>query len=368
MRVRDIESSLERWAPRDIAWEGDNIGLQVGSPRAVVHGILVCLDVTEGTIAEARRRRTNLIISHHPFLFQPASSVNTDSATGRCLAALLKYDIAVLIAHTNLDFTRGGTSHALGNALGLTEMEFLRRPYQRDMKLTTFVPEAYVDRVVSALASAGAGRIGEYEKCSFRVAGTGTFRGSAGSHPMIGTAGRFQRVSEVRLEMIVPRTRAESAVTALKAAHPYEEVAFDLYPLANPSADAGMGVIGNLPGRRTLGSFLVGIKRALNADRVRFTGDRRMSITRVAVCGGSGSRLLGDAIAAGAEALVTADVKYHAFHEAAGRIALIDAGHYETELPVVAALVRYLKSELRRHNLHLPVRATSVSTNPVVYV
>jgi len=368
MRVRDIEASVEDWAPRDIAWEGDNIGLQVGSPRAIVHGILVCVDVTEATIAEARRRRANLIISHHPLLFRPAASINTASATGRCLAALLKYDIALLSAHTNLDFTRGGTSHALGQRLGLTAMEFLRRPFQRDMKLTTFVPEAYVDRVVSALATAGAGRIGEYEKCSFRVAGTGTFRGAAGSHPMIGTAGRFQRVSEVRLEMIVPRTRAESAIEALKAAHPYEEVAFDLYPLANPSTDAGMGVIGNLPERRTLGSFLQAIKRALNADRLRFTGNRRTPVARVAVCGGSGSELLGEAIAAGADAFVTADVKYHTFHEAAGRIALIDAGHYETELPVVAALVRYLRSELRRHNLRLPVRATAVSTNPVIYV
>jgi putative NIF3 family GTP cyclohydrolase 1 type 2 len=283
------------------------------------------------------------------------------------LSQLLKQGIALYGAHTTLDFTNGGTSHILAERLGLSTTTFLRRPYRLQRKLVTFVPSASVSRVAEAMAAAGAGRIGNYDNCSFRLAGTGTFRGNDLSQPAIGKAGRLEEVQEIRLEMVVPGPRVQHVLHALRRTHPYEEVAYDLYPTDNSSPDYGAGVIGELPRPERLSAFLQRIKRGLRASRLRWCGDARAPIKRVAVCGGSGGELLDDAIRAGAEAFVTADLRYHAFHDAEGRIALIDAGHYETELPIVDAIVRRLKSELRSRGADVAVRTSRSTKNPVQY-
>jgi dinuclear metal center YbgI/SA1388 family protein len=366
--VRDIAHILEEWAPREIAWERDNTGIQCGNPSAPVHGILVALDVTEHVVREARRRQASLIVCHHPLLFHPLSSVDTSAGTGRLLADLLRQGIAVIAAHTNMDFVRGGTSFALAEVLGLRDPAFLVRNYRLHTKIVTYVPPSHVERVAQAMSDAGAGVIGNYTQCSFRTEGTGTFLGTSASSPAVGTRGVFERTPETRLEMQLLRRDAPAVVRALKQAHPYEEVAFDLYSLENTHPDFGMGAIGNLRRPVTLSAFLGRIRRTLGSRGLRYCGAPETPLRSVAVCGGSGAELLQQAINGGADAFITADVKYHAFQEASGRIALVDAGHYETELPVVPAIAGRLQRECRKRHGSFPVRATTIRTSPIAYV
>ena len=365
MTVRGIQEIMEAWAPPEIAWERDNVGLQTGDPGARVRGILVALDVTESIVAEAVRRGANLVVSHHPLLFRPLRAVTTDTPQGRCLGALLRKGVALYSAHTNLDFTRGGTSFAMAEALGVDVEGFLRTPFRLQDKIVTYVPPSHADAVASAMAAAGAGVIGEYQCCSFRGEGKGTFRGGAGTHPAVGRKGALEHVEETRLEMVASRRAVGGVVRAMTEAHPYEEVAYDVYALENASGEYGMGAVGTLRRKVPLRTFLATVRRSLNTPALRWSGDPRRPVHRVALCGGSGSELLGDAIASGAEAFVTADLRYHTYHEAGGRIALVDAGHYETEIPVVAAIVERLRRETLRRGERIPVRAASGSTNPV---
>jgi dinuclear metal center YbgI/SA1388 family protein len=363
MKVRDIAAILEEWAPREIAWEGDNVGLQCGSADAAVRSILVALDVTDDVIREAARRKTTLIVSHHPVVFRPLRTVAEETREGRLLAELIRRGIALYAAHTNLDFAAGGTNFALAEVLGITGARFLHTPHRLQKKIVTFVPGADVDRVADAMWRAGAGVIGRYEACSFRQQGLGTFLGGAGSNPSVGRRGILERVAEVRLEMVVPGPKVATVVSALRTAHPYEEAAFDVYPVETPSREYGAGVIGELERPLRLQDFLGRVKRSLGSRRLRYAAGPSKSVRRVAVCGGSGAELLPAAVAAGADAYVTADVKYHAFHDSADVIAMIDAGHYETEIPVVRSLARRLAARLRGTGIQ--VSPTRVTTNPV---
>jgi len=367
MTVRDIENILLTWAPKEIAWEHDTVGVQCGSSRDRVRGVLVCLDATRAVAAQASRRRADLIVSHHPPLFRPLTSLTPDSRAGALMRELVERRIALIAMHTNLDFARGGTSFALAGALGLVHPEFLSMPYRLQQKVVTYVPRAHADRVAAAMAAEGAGGIGNYDNCSFRTVGTGTFRGNQASRPRVGQPGRIEHVEEVRLEMIAPQHLVDRVVRAMKRAHPYEEVAYDVYALQNRSADYGMGVIGTLERPVRLAAFLGRVRRALAIPHLRHTGDPRRLVRRVAVCGGSGADLLETAIGRSADVFVTADVKYHHFQESEGRIALVDAGHYETEVPVVGAVVRYLRREVARRGSTLRVTATSIVTHKIQY-
>jgi dinuclear metal center YbgI/SA1388 family protein len=365
MRVRDVQRILDTWAPPDLAWERDNVGLQVGDPESTVRGILVALDITDAVVSEARRRGATVIVSHHPLFYRPLRSLTTRRPTERTVLALARHGIAAIAAHTNLDFTEGGTSHALASRLGVVHQEFLRKPYRSHAKIVTFVPEAKVQAVADALSAAGAGTIGDYAGCSFRTEGVGTFTGGKNTAPAVGTKGVAERVPEVRLEMIVPRRSLHEALEAMLLVHPYEEPAYDVYHLENADASAGMGVIGSLAGPVPLSRFLTRIRKRLGTKALRYTGNLRERVTRVAVCGGGGGELLEDAIRAGAEVFVTADCGYHLFHDAAGRIALVDAGHYETEVPVVGAIVDRFRKEMRSRGEKIAVRAATAAINPV---
>lgn len=365
MKVHDIHRFFQQWAPAEVAWEKDNIGLQVGDDNGVVKGILVSLDVTGPVLAEALRRRTNVIISHHPLLFRPLRSITPREQAGRYVQELIRNRVHAYSAHTNLDFTRGGTSFALAGRLGLVGVDFLVKRNKLNFKVVTFVPAAQAQRVADVMAQAGAGTIGNYEQCSFRMEGTGTYRPNDGANPVVGTRGRLEKVPEVRLEMIVPRWNLAGVLSAMKQAHPYEEAAYDVYHLENHGDDSGMGVIGELKRPQPLSSFLRKIKRSLGTTALRWTGNPDRIIHRVAACGGSGADLLDEAVNQRADVFVTADVKYHGFHDADGRIALVDAGHYETELPVVHTIVERLKSHVRDRRERIPVYATTVSTNPI---
>ena len=362
-----MQDILERWAPKSIAWEKDNVGLAVGSPRWAVRGILVALDVTEQTIAEAEKRRTNLLVSHHPLLFRPVRTIDPDTHTGRCIEALVRKKIALYSAHTNLDFTRGGTSFALASALGLQKVDFLMKSYRIQKKIATFVPSTHVDQVTKAMAAAGAGTIGNYELCSFQTEGTGTFQGNMASNPTTGKRGKLERVTEIRVEMVAPEWKLGSVISAMKEVHPYEEVAYDVFPTENISDEYGMGIVGEFERPVELKNLLALVKRSLGTRLLRFARGAKGRIKKVAACGGSGAELMGEAIRQGCDAFITADVKYHGFHDAHERITLIDAGHYETEFPVVSAVVRRLQEEFRRTGQRVPVYATRISTNPIIY-
>ena len=364
MRIGDIEQIIEAWAPQWTAWERDNVGLQVGDRQRKVSRILVALDVTERVVEEALAKNVELIVSHHPLLFRPASSITVSNDLGRMILKLAESKIAVYSAHTNLDFTRDGVSFQLAYALGLKNVRFLAPLKETLAKIAVFVPPKAVDRVATALSSVGAGVIGEYSSCSFRVAGSGTFRGSAASRPQTGKAGRLERVDEVRLEMIAPRAAMDACIDAMKEVHPYEEVAYDVYPVSNKSPNYGMGAIGETTTVLTLKSFLARSKKALHAEAVRYAGDLKKTVKRVAVCGGSGSDLLNAAIDARADLFITADIRYHTYQGAGGRIALADAGHWETEQVILEPLAEHLRRAAEQRKVRLSVFVTRYSTNP----
>jgi dinuclear metal center YbgI/SA1388 family protein len=358
---------IESWAPPAIAWEKDNVGLQAGSPGSRVRKVLVCLDVTPAVVDEAVSRRADLIISHHPLIFAPLRRIDAGTPVGKMIETLGRRRIGVYAAHTNLDFTTRGVSHTLAGRLGLKNVAPLSPLRGRERKIVVFVPPTHAGGVMQAMAEAGAGEIGRYESCSFTTDGTGSFHPGKGSKPFIGAKGRFERVGETRLEMVCPEWRVDAAVDAMRSAHPYDEVAFDVYRLENASREYGMGSIGDLPAPLGTRAFLRMVALRLRAKGVRHSGPPARTIRRVAVCGGSGSELLGDAMRSGADAFVTADVRYHAFQEAPGSILLVDAGHYETEHPAAGTLAKFLRAHPRVSKERVAVIESNNGINPVNY-
>ncbi len=365
MKLADIEQFFETWAPRWTAWERDNVGIQVGRRSHTVRRVLVALDVTPEVIEEARKQKADTIVSHHPLLFRPPPSVSDTDSVGSMVLSLAEQKIALYSAHTNLDSAPDGVSFALARALGILKPRFLAPLKDSLVKIAVFVPESHVERVARAMSEAGAGIIGEYASCSFRLGGKGTFRGSASSRPFSGKPLQLEVVDETKLEMLVPRADVNAVVHAMKKEHPYEEVAYDLYTLENMNPNFGMGAIGELGKPTTLGLFLKKVKKALDVRSIRYTGAEQKKIGRVAVCGGAGTELLETAIASHADVLVTADVRYHAFHSAVDRIALVDAGHWETERLVLPVIADRLRACAAARNNDFYVTITKHITNPI---
>lgn len=365
MKLADIEQFFESWAPRWTAWERDNVGIQVGRRSHGVKRVLLALDVTLEVIDEAVKKNADTIITHHPLLYRPATSLSDRDIVGSMALSLAEKKIALYSAHTNLDAAPEGVSFALARALGVESPKFLAPAANSLVKIAVFVPESHAEKVASAMSDAGAGIVGEYTSCSFRTKGKGTFRGSAASNPYAGRRMKLEEVEELRIEMLAPRARVNSVVRAMKTAHPYEEVAYDVYALENTSPNFGMGAIGPLKKPVKFSSFLTLTKKALGAESLRYAGSSRRSVKTVAVCSGSGSDLIEVAIGSGADVMVTADVRYHAYHSAAGRIALVDAGHWETEQVILPVIARRLNEWSGARNESLDVIITKHRTNPV---
>lgn len=368
MTVKDIVKFLDEWAPPGASWERDNTGLQAGSLKQEVTNIMVSLDCTLPVLEEAIHRKCNLIISHHPLLFTPLKKINTDSdEISKILSFALKNDLTLFAYHTNLDFTLGGVNTALADLLELKNTCFLEpSPDVKQFKLAVFVPEAALEKVSSALFSAGAGVIGEYSECSFSSEGTGTFFGSENTNPALGEKGRRESVTEQRLEVLLYDWQLKDALSAIKTAHPYEEPAYDIYPVKTNTKAYGFGIIGDLPAPAIHDAFLEMVAVRINPFFTYTKGNKEF-ISRVAVCGGSASELLPKAIAAGADAFITSDVRYHAFHDAHEKIMLISAGHYETEAPVLPYLEKRLKDFTASSPKEIQIFIYSGSTNPVNY-
>jgi len=365
MRCDRIIKIIEDWAPKSIAWEKDNVGLQIGSLRREVKNILLCLDVDEKVVHDASLKNCNLIISHHPLLFRSLKKLDTEKdKISRIIEKLIKKDITLYSAHTNLDFTKDGVSFQLAKKLKLANQKFLVNLSSNQNKLVVFVPLTHSNEVADAMHNAGAGIIGEYSNCSFRSSGIGTFKGLEKSNPRLGVKGKIEKVEEVKIEVLVNSFDLNKVIAAMKKVHPYEEVAFDVYPLANENVNYGMGVIGELEKELSEKEFLNLISKSLKTKNLRFTHGSKSKIKKVAVCGGSGSDLLDKAMQNNADAFVTADVKYHTFQDAEKNILLIDAGHYETEIPILDKVKRKLEKSITDKT---KVYKYLGSTNPVVF-
>jgi dinuclear metal center YbgI/SA1388 family protein len=329
--VADLVAYLEAFAPPALAADWDNVGLLLGDRSLRLERVMTCLTVTPDTAAEAVEADAGLIVTHHPILFRPVKRLTGDTAEGRTLLTLAAANVAVYSPHTAWDNARGGINDLLCARLGLAGVGPLRRRAgARLCKVVVFVPDKDLGRVSDALFAAGAGHIGQYAECSFRLAGTGTFFGSDASNPTVGQKGRREEVSEWRLEAVCPEARVEAAVAALRQAHSYEEPAYDVYPL-RPAPGEGEGRVGERAAT-PLGELARLVKERLGAGHVDVVGDVGRSVRRVAVVCGSGGDFVADAARAGADALLTGEARFHdqLAAQAAG-LALVLPGHYASE-------------------------------------
>ena len=348
------------------AW--DNVGLQVGDPEWPVARVLVSLDVTGRVVDEAAEGPETLVLAHHPLLFRPLSSLTPATASGRTALRAARAGVAIAAAHTNLDVARdgAGTSDPVARVLDLQEVAPLDTVVvegQR-LKLVTFVPHDAVDAVVDALAAAGAGTIGDYTRCHFRVDGTGSFRAGEGADPHVGRVGEVHHEPESRVEMELPRRAVGAVVRALVAHHPYEEVAYDLHPVVDVDGH-GLGVVGQLPSPLPLRAVAARIREGLPAPHLRHAGEPDRLVRRVAVVGGAGDSHIGTAAAAGADVLVTGDLRHHVTLDALEQgLALVDAGHHATEVAAMPRWIERLGAAARERRLQAPVIASAVDTSP----
>jgi dinuclear metal center YbgI/SA1388 family protein len=367
MTGKEIIKYLEEWAPKSIAWEKDNVGLQVGDPEIRIKNILLSLDLKTEVIETAIKDNCNLIITHHPLLYYPLKNLDfSKSNRAIMIEMLIKNNITLYSAHTNLDFTKHGVSFQLAKKLGLKDIRFLKNLKENQFKLSVFVPLTHIDKVAEAIHQAGGGVIGEYSHCSFRTTGTGTFRGSLESNPSIGKKDVVESVEEVKLEVLVDQWKLNQVISSMKNTHPYEEVAYDIFPLQNENVNYGIGAIGELIESMEINQFLEFVSSKLKTTHLRFNKGEKNKIKSVAVCGGSGGELLDETIKQNADAFITADLKYHTFQDAEGKILLIDAGHYETEVPILDEIKIRLESFLNE-NKKIKVLKFKGSTNPIVF-
>lgn len=361
--IKDIINALEQSAPFSLQESYDNSGLQVGNPENPVTKCLVCIDVTPEVMKEARENDCDLVISHHPLLFHGLKSITGTHYTEQALIDAIKHDVAVLSVHTNLDAAYNGVSSYLAKRLGLVDVEILSPLHGRLKKLVTFCPATHADTLRAALFDAGAGHIGNYDCCSYHVAGQGTFRAGEGAHPFVGRINEVHTENELRIETIFPAYLERSVIKAMKDNHPYEEVAYDIYMLDQVFDRAGMGITGRFVEPMSEASFLALLKKTLHIPFLRHTQLRGKMIQRIAMCGGAGGFLLEKAMASGVDAFVTAELKYNQFMDAAGNILLVDAGHYETEQFTKELLAVIIQEKI----INFAVLISAVNTNPVKY-
>ncbi len=367
MTLGEFQHAIEEWIPPATAWEGDNVGIQVGRSDVTITNILLALDATIAIAREARTRKANLIITHHPLFFYPLRSLTPKSRSGEIALYLAEHNINLYSAHTNLDHVDGGVSHTMASLLGLKNVRALSPLTGTLAKVAVFVPTSHLEKVATAMHDAGGGKFTKYEECSFRTEGVGTFKGTENAKPFIGMRGVLERAPETRLEMLVETWNLGRVIDAMMKAHPYEELAYDVYRLENKSRMFGLGAIGELPKQIPVRDLLSAVKKKLGSPNVRFNGELSHKVKRVAVCGGAGMGILGEAVKQGADAFITADVKYHSFQEAEGNICLIDAGHFETERHVLPILERRIKTIVRQKKSSSKIYITTTNTNPVSY-
>jgi dinuclear metal center YbgI/SA1388 family protein len=364
----EIIQLFEQFSPKGLAMEDDKIGLQIGRLNKKVDKIMIALDVLEEVIDEAIERDVKLIIAHHPPIFRPLKNVLTDTVQGRMIEKLLKHDIAVYAAHTNLDVAKGGVNDLLAGALGLENPEVLVPTYETKLKkLVVFTPSSHAEDIRKVLGNTGAGYIGHYSHCSFSADGTGRFLPGENTTPHIGQQGVLESVDEVKIETIVPEQLLKKVVTAMVKAHPYEEVAYDIYPVENKGEVLGLGRIGTVK-EMTLGEFAERVKEALEVDRVRVVGDLSSRVRKVAVLGGDGNKYFMSAKFKGADVYITGDIYYHTAHDAMMQgLNMIDPGH-NVEKIMKKGLTATLSKMCKESGYEVEIFPSEVNTDPFQYV
>lgn len=362
-RISEITSFLETIAPLSLQESYDNAGLIVGNPETVIKGILVTLDCTEEVVKEAIRKNCNLIIAHHPIVFKGLKKLNGKNYVERTVIKAIKNDVAIYAIHTNLDNIKNGVNFRIAELLKLQNVRILAPVSNKLLKLTFFTPTDYSEKVLKALYEAGAGSIGNYKECSFNVNGTGTFTPNPNANPTIGQTGIPEFVTEIRSEVLLPDYLKSKILSTLKAVHPYEEAAYYLQTVNNENQDVGAGAIGELDTALSPNEFLAYIKKSMPVTMIRYTEFSGEKIKKVAVCGGSGSFLLSNAMRANADAFITADFKYHEFFDSEKRIMICDIGHYESEVNTKELLLEYISKNFSNFALC----SSDTNTNPVHY-
>lgn len=364
MQLKDIIAEIESFAPPVLQEEYDNAGLIFGFPDMEINAALLSLDCTEKVIDEAIQRGCNLVISHHPIVFKGIKSLTGRNYVERTLLKAIKNDIAIYAAHTNLDNVFVGVNKKIAKKIGLTNLKILSPKNDILYKLVNFVPASYVESVRNALFEAGVGGIGHYDECSFSVSGKGTFRAGEDTNAFVGEKGQRHTEQEERIEVILPHYLLAEAINTLKEAHPYEEVAYDVYALQQEHNEVGSGMIGELAQSMDEKQFLRALKRKMNVKIIRHTDLRNKKIKKVALCGGAGSFLLKEAIAQGADIYVSADFKYHEFFDAENQIIIADIGHFESEQFTPEIFSEIFNEKFPNFVTHL----CKTNTNPINYL
>lgn len=358
--IKDLIAAVEKLAPSYLAEEWDNVGLQIGVLDKEVKKVLLALDVNIDVINEAISLGADLIFSHHPLIRQGINSITGGDPVGDRIISAIKNNLAILVAHTNLDKTVGGVSDRLAERLGLIGSEPLIPEKKNQYKLAVFIPVNAVSEVKRAIGDAGAGKIGNYSHCLFASPGTGSFKPLSGARPAIGEVGKIEEVEEVKLEAVVRKDRLAAVVEAMLAAHQYEEVAYDIYPVENDDKEVGIGRLGKLPAPSTLEDFLNTCREQLDVEP-RVAGDT-VNVNTVAVCGGSGADLISTARERGADLLVTGDVKFHDAQLAKELgFCVIDCGHDASEKVVLKPLKSYLETEMKGR---VEILVSEIATHP----
>lgn len=359
---------FEQFSPKSLAMEGDKIGLQIGRLNKPVDKVLVALDVLEEVVDEAIAENAQLIIAHHPIIFRPLQKISTEQTYGRIIEKLIKHDIAVYAAHTNLDVAKGGVNDLLAEALGLSNTEVLVPTYDMKLKkLVVFVPEKDAKNVRDALGNAGAGHIGNYSHCAFSANGTGQFLPGDHTNPHIGAQGKLEEVQEVRVETIFPEHLEKKILSAMFKSHPYEEVAFDIYPLDNKGEALGLGRVGYVE-EMTLKEFASHVKESLGVKGVRVVGDVNSKVRKVAVLGGDGNKYFMSAKFKGADVYVTGDLYYHVAHDAMMEgLNIVDPGH-NVEKVMKDGVVKVLSKMCEERGLEVTFMASKPNTDPFQFL
>jgi dinuclear metal center YbgI/SA1388 family protein len=363
MYIRDLIKYLETLAPVAYQESYDNSGLLVGEADAEIKGILLSLDCTEAVVEEAIQKGCNVIVAHHPIIFKGLKKVNGTSYIERTVIKAIQNHISIYAIHTNLDHVPLGVNGMIAQRLGLRQVRILAPKREVLMKLTFFVPEENASEVLENLYAVGAGHIGNYSHCSFQTTGVGTFKPNEGANPYVGEQDKLEKVTEQRVEVIFSAFLERKVMKALRVSHPYEEVAYYLHTLSNENQEVGAGAIGELEVPMDISDFLAHLKTSMQASVVKYTLTSQRQIKRVAVCGGAGSFLLPKALAAGADAFVTSDFKYHEFFDAENRIMICDIGHYESEVFTKQLLFDQISKKFNNFALYL----AETNTNPVSY-
>lgn len=364
MKIHQIIQILEKWAPLHYAEDFDNVGLLVGNPKDEVGGVLVTHDCLEEVVDEAIERNCNLIVCFHPILFKGLKRFTGNSHVVRAVRKAIKNDVVIYAIHTALDNQAYGVSFGLSQALGLTNTSVLLPKENTLKKLNYYVPKAQAEHVRNALFAAGAGKLGNYDECSFSSGGEGSFRPSQNSTPYVGKKGERHIEDELQIQMVFQKHLASQIIEALLSCHPYEEVAYEITSIENSNPNLGMGMIGDLPKSMKPSSFLDFVKKTLGTPTLRHSHLGANTIERVAVLGGSGSFAIQAAKSKKADAYITADLKYHDFYEGNQRFLLVDAGHYETEQHTKKLILNHLTEKLPNFAILL----SEVDTNPIKYL